>query len=95
VPGPALEASRAEEVLVDRLQRDLSALRGLCRMVWIRGQEPETMIFVGSGEVLAFIEDGPHGGETLFIDAGSDGLPPQEIELSTPGACSGRSRRVR
>jgi hypothetical protein len=32
-------------------------------------------------EVLAYIEDGPHGGETLIITAAPDGSPPPVIEL--------------
>ena len=36
------------------------------------------------GEVLAYIEDGPHGGETVVVAAEPDGSPPCEIELQDP-----------
>jgi hypothetical protein len=38
------------------------------------------------GEVLAYIADGPHGGETVAVDAAADGSPPGEIELQDPAA---------
>jgi hypothetical protein len=36
------------------------------------------------GEVFAYIEDGPHGGETVAVPAEPDGSPPGEIELQDP-----------
>jgi hypothetical protein len=36
------------------------------------------------GEVLAYIEDGPHGGETVAVAAEPDGSTPYEIELRDP-----------
>ena len=36
------------------------------------------------GEVLAYIEDGPHGGETVAVAAEPDGSAPYEIELQDP-----------
>jgi hypothetical protein len=39
---------------------------------------------VHPGEVLAYIEDGPHGGETVAVAAEPDGSPPGEIELQDP-----------
>jgi hypothetical protein len=36
------------------------------------------------GHVLAFIEDGPHGGETVVVDAEPDGSIPQQIKLEDP-----------
>ena len=38
------------------------------------------------GKVLAYIEDGPHGGETVAVAAEPDGSPPCEIELQDPVA---------
>jgi hypothetical protein len=40
-------------------------------------------------EVLACIADGPHGGETVAVDAAADGSPPGEIELQDPAAPAG------
>jgi len=36
------------------------------------------------GEVLAYIQDGPRGGETVAVVADSNGSPPDEIELRNP-----------
>jgi hypothetical protein len=36
------------------------------------------------GEVLAYIQDGPRGGETVAVVAGPEGSPPGEIELRNP-----------
>ena len=36
------------------------------------------------GEVLAYIQDGPRGGETVAVVAQPDGSPPPEIELRNP-----------
>ena len=36
------------------------------------------------GEVLAYIQDGPRGGETVAVVAEPDGSPPPEIELRNP-----------
>ena len=36
------------------------------------------------GQVLAYVVDGPHGGETVVVTAAPDGSPPREIELPDP-----------
>jgi hypothetical protein len=36
------------------------------------------------GEVVAYIEDGPRGGDTVAVGAEPDGSPPSEIELRDP-----------
>lgn len=36
------------------------------------------------GHVLAFIEDGPRGGETLLVEAEVDGSIPRQIQLQDP-----------
>jgi hypothetical protein len=34
--------------------------------------------------ISAYLEDGPHGGETLMISPEPDGSPPSEITLQNP-----------
>jgi hypothetical protein len=34
--------------------------------------------------VLAYLDDGPHAGEVVRVDAGPDDAPPQQVVISDP-----------